>query len=471
MSDNLVQILHGNTFVVSDSNGDFEESPAAATGLFSFDTRFLSTWVLTVNGDRLQALSVDDLQYYETRFFLVQGEATQYIDANVSVIRHRWVGNSFQERLTIINHDQKPADLTLRIEAGSDFADLFEVRNVQPKKGRKYARIEDGSLFLGYERGAFRRETTITPVGPGTVDEHGLTYHVRIDPQQTWTTDVLVKTRLLGPGGSDFRAPLSGREQQRPQVAQDLKEWMRKAPRLDSDWKLLVSTYRRSLIDLAALRFTPLAARGHELPAAGLPWFMSIFGRDSIFTSLQALPFYPELAEATLGILGRLQGSRLDDFREEEPGKILHEFRYGESAAFEEQPHSPYYGAADSSALFVILLDEYERWTGKAKVVRAFESRARAALEWMDTYADLVGNGYVYYQRRNEQTGLENQCWKDSWDSISYRDGRIPAGPRATCELQGYAYDAKRRAARLAREFWNDPGLADRLEAQAAELK
>ena len=184
---------------------------------------------------------------------------------------------------------------------------------------------------------------------------------------------------------------------------------------------------------------------------------MTMFGRDSIFTSLQALPFAPQLAATTLRELALRQGTRVDDFRDEDPGRILHEMRYGELTAFEERPHSPYYGSADATPLFVVLLDEYERWTGDAKLVRELEHEARAALRWIDEYADLMDNGYLSYQRRNEKTGLENQCWKDSWDSISFSDGRLPGFPRATCELQGYAYDAKRRAARLARTFWKDP--------------
>jgi glycogen debranching enzyme len=139
--------------------------------------------------------------------------------------------------------------------------------------------------------------------------------------------------------------------------------------------------------------------------------------------------------------------------------------------AFEERPHSPYYGCADATPLYVVLLDEYERWTGDTKLVRELEHEARGALRWIDEYADLQGNGYVSYKRRNEKTGLENQCWKDSWDSISYSDGRLPGFPRATCELQGYAYDAKVRGARLARLVWRDPSFADRLEKEAADLK
>jgi glycogen debranching enzyme len=198
---------------------------------------------------------------------------------------------------------------------------------------------------------------------------------------------------------------------------------------------------------------------------------MTMFGRDSILTSLQALPFAPELAATTLRELGIRQGTRVDDFRDEDPGRILHEMRYGELTAFEERPHSPYYGCADATPLFVVLLDAYERWTGDRRLVRELEPEARAALAWIDDYADLQGNGYVSYKRRNEKTGLENQCWKDSWDSISFRDGMLPAFPRATCELQGYAYDAKRRAARLARLAWRDPAYADALEKQAADLK
>jgi glycogen debranching enzyme len=198
---------------------------------------------------------------------------------------------------------------------------------------------------------------------------------------------------------------------------------------------------------------------------------MTIFGRDSIFTSLQALPFFSELAATTLLALAERQGTRIDDFRDEDPGRILHEMRYGEMTAFEERPHSPYYGNADATPLFVVLLDEYERWTGDTKLVEHLEHAARAALNWIDEYADLQGNGYVCYQRRNARTGLENQCWKDSWDSICYRNGDLPGFPRATCELQGYAYDAKMRGARLARLVWKDPALADRLEKEAADLK
>ncbi|HEU5263994.1 MAG TPA: glycogen debranching N-terminal domain-containing protein, partial [Gaiellaceae bacterium] len=341
MNDNLVKILDGNTFVVSDDRGDIEASLTDPTGLFSFDTRFLSRWILTVNGQRLNALSVDDLQYFETRFFLVPGTGTVYIDAKLSVIRQRAVADGFHEELTILNHADKAANLTVRIEAGSDFADLFEVKDALAKKGKYSTRVRNGTLRLGYDRGTFGRATEVSSSAPARLDRNGLTFRIRIEPHGEWKTELDVVTTNMGPG----QAAEGTRNPKRAQLRmrRNLARWLADAPRVESDSDSLKSTYRRSLVDLAALRFSPPIAGGRSLPAAGLPWFMTMFGRDSIFTSLQALPFTPELAATTLHALGDWQGVRVDDFRDEDPGRILHEMRYGEMTAFEERPHSPYY--------------------------------------------------------------------------------------------------------------------------------
>ncbi len=470
MSGQLVQILEGNTFVVSDRNGDIEASLTDPTGLFSFDTRFLSTWVLTLDGERLNALSADDLQYFQTRFFLVPGTGTVYVDADLSVIRERDVGAGFRESIRILNHKLEPVTLTVRIEAASDFADLFEVKDALAKKGAYRSTVERGALVLGYERETYRRETRITSSAPATVDGGGLTFEVTVPAHGHWETVLEVATVLPGLEPGD-RAGSARRAGPTHDMARGLEKWIGRAPRLESDDEELKATYARSLVDLAALRFSPRTMTAHSLPAAGLPWFMTIFGRDSILTSLQSIAFTPELAATTLRILGERQGTRVDDFRDEDPGRILHEMRFGEMTAFEERPHSPYYGCADATPLYVVLLDEYERWTGDTKLVRSLEPQARAALRWIDEYANLQGNGYIAYQRRNEETGLENQCWKDSWDSISHHDGTLPGFPRATCELQGYAYDAKVRGARLARRVWRDEAFAVQLESEAADLK
>ena len=472
MSDALVQILEGNTFVVSDDKGDIEASSTDPTGLFSFDTRFLSRWVLTVNGQRLTALSTDDLQYFQARFFLVPGSGTVYVDSKLSVIREREVADGFREQLRVLNHENDPVKLKVRVEAASDFADLFEVKDALKKKGQYRSEVTGDSLVLRYQRDTYIRETWISGGHDAMVDATGLTFNVTVPGHGEWATELeVVVSQGMPDGVAEAPVGIRGQHRVRRDMARGLQKWLQRAPSLDCDWEPLEHIYQRCMTDLAALRFSTLTMPGRALPAAGLPWFMTIFGRDSIFTSLQALPFTSELAETTLRALAERQGTRTDDFRDEDPGRILHEMRYGEMTAFEERPHSPYYGNADATMLYVVLLDEYERWTGDTKLVRDLERAARAALAWIDEYADLQGNGYVSYQRRNAKTGLENQCWKDSWDSISYRNGDLPGFPRATCELQGYAYDAKMRAARLARHVWKDPAFADQLEKEAADLK
>jgi glycogen debranching enzyme len=461
-----VSILEGNTFVVSDLSGDIDASPTDTYGLFSWDTRFLSRWLLTINGISPRPLSTDDLQYYAVQFFLVPTTGTIYVDSKLSVIRTREVEKGFLETITILNHANQDIELDVGLDVGSDFADAFEVKDGLPKQGSYYTRVEGQRLILGYQRELFNRETWIETSEPAQIDEQSIRYHIHIPSHGQWTTDLSVITASAG-----LEEKYTQVHSSKHAMQQNLAEWIEKAPKLTSNWKELERIYQRSLIDLAALRFYPKMTPGDALPAAGLPWFMTIFGRDSIITGLQSLPFTPELAETTLRVLAIRQGVIIDDFRDEEPGKIIHEVRFGEMTAFEERPHSPYYGAADVTPLFLILLDEVERWTGNIQLVQRLEWTARAALEWIDKYGDRNGDGYVEYSRRNTRTGIENQCWKDSWDSILFADGSQSKLPRATCEIQGYVYDAKRRCARLAREIWHDIPLADRLEQEAADLK
>src|SRR4029453_2773101 len=181
---------------------------------------------------------------------------------------------------------------------------------------------------------------------------------------------------------------------------EEVERWRREAPKLASSWRALESTYEQSIADLAALRFYPYLFSSGALPAAGLPWFMAVFGRDSIITSLQALPFMPDLARTTLWGLSEHQGARSDDFRDEEPGKIPHDVRRGEMTACEERPHSPSFGSADSTPLFLILLDEYERWTGDRQLVEDLEFAARMALAWINRYGDRDGDGDVGCERK-----------------------------------------------------------------------
>ena len=241
-------------------------------------------------------------------------------------------------------------------------------------------------------------------------------------------------------------------------------------PELETGSEDLRHTFARSIADLAALRMRPRQGDRalRDLPAAGLPWFMTVFGRDTLITSYQTLSLGPSLAVGTLEALAALQARERDDVRDAEPGKIVHELRVGRVAA--QGGAFPYYGSVDSTLLFLIVLSEAHRWTGDDDLVHSLRDSAMMALHWMREESDLMGNGYVSYDRRSPR-GLETQTWKDSWDSMRYRDGTIAHTPIASCEVQGYAYDARRRIAELARDVWADAELADELEREADDLR
>src|SRR5262245_42093423 len=245
-----VRILDGNTFVVSDDAGDIDASPTEPNGLFSYDTRFLSTWALTLDGKRLTTLSVDDLQYFETRYFPVPDTGSIYVDATLSVIRQRTVEHGFHERLTIMNHDDNVVDLTVRVEPGTDFADMFEVKDALGKKGKTYTRIDHGGLTFGYERETLRRAPAISSAATADVDEPGTSFTVHIEPQKEWTTMLRAEAVMLGPDGEQVLPNHADDEPGRNNRIEELDAWLSGAPRLECDWEPLQVTYQRSLVDL-----------------------------------------------------------------------------------------------------------------------------------------------------------------------------------------------------------------------------
>src|SRR5690606_28426371 len=425
--------------------------------------RHLSRWQLRLNGRQLACLSSHTLENDRAVFFLVEATSSVYRDPSLSLIRRRQIIDGLDAHLELQNHGVSPVDLEASLLFDADFADLFEVKDELKKKGTLYRRHGADGVTLGYRRGDFCRETYIRAPEAYFTDE-SLTFRVSLPPRGTWSTTIRV-------GVATTRGAMVPQRTHPSEASVNLEQWLAAAPRLETDWYELRQVYRRSLADLAALRYYPESVPDSSLPAAGLPWFMALFGRDSLITSLQAIPFVPELARTTLLALGAHQAVEVDDFRDAEPGKILHELRDGELAHFGERPHSPYYGSADATPLFLIILDEYERWTGDAATVRRLEQSARAAVSWLEQYGDLDGDGYIEYQTRNPQTGLVNQSWKDSWNSIAHPDGSLATLPRACCEIQGYAYDARIRTARLAREIWGDEAFAERLERDAAKLR
>jgi glycogen debranching enzyme len=474
-----INCLEGSTFMVSDVIGDAGPDHDEVLGLFYRDMRHLSRWQLTIDGERLNLLSNGASGYRSATFFLARPGSTVHQNPTLSVIRERTLGQGsgedLHEKLTVINSGREEMVIGLSMNFDADFADLFEVKDKQlTKKGTISRRVHSQHVELIYQREDFERRTIVNAEG-ARLSQGAAEYLLRLGPAESWSRTLQVSFEYVAPRAEPAaRGGPPSSEIQRPQMINhhdQMDAWLASAPRLHASWDTLRLTYDRSLRDLAALRLPAQALEGAAIPAAGLPWFMAVFGRDSLITSYQALPFAPQLASATLQVLARRQAKVWDDFRDAEPGKILHELRFGELSYFQDWPQSPYYGSADSTPLFLILLDEYERWSGDTALVAELEPQARAALDWLERHGDLDGDGYLEYQRRNLHSGLENQCWKDSSDSIVHPDGQLATLPRATCELQGYAYDARIRTARLAREVWHDNVMADRLEREAAELK
>lgn len=484
MPDGLVSILDGGAFVVCDRRGDIDSIPGRPHGLFVDDTRFISRLRLTVDEQPPDVLSVADSDYFSTEFYLVPRAKSIYQNPHISVVRRRLVSKAMQEELTVMSHLESATQLELRLDIATDFADLFEVKDNTVREREIDVSVQDEVLVFSYRREDFHRETRVA-VTLGfdeqaraadlkrAFDGDCLRFQVNLAARESWCASITVSTRSCQRGrlSIDARRPTSAYRPARDAMRRQVDAWLAQAPTLECDWDPLPHIYRQSLLDLAALRICNETVPGQSLPAAGLPWFMTLFGRDSLITSYQALPFCPQLAQTTLRVLAARQGQAVNDFRDEQPGKILHELRRGELTANGERPHSPYYGTADATPLFLILLEETERWTGDQQLAAELEPNARAALEWIDRFGDADGDGYVEYERHNVQTGLENQCWKDSWNSILFADGQRAQTPIATCEIQGYVYAAKLAAARLARDCWNDPLLAQRLEHQAHELQ
>ncbi len=485
LGTDAIAILEGRTFMFSDALGDV---PAGSVGgLLHDDTRFLSCWELTLNGRSLSLLSSRVVDYYSAAFFLTNPELPSIRANSLTVRRLRFVGGGVHEQVAVYNPTPMPIRVVLRLAAGADFADLFEVKTrVRDRSANIDVEhdAEELSLHFHYEVPAFLAETNVRvarsrlvpgidapgdgPDAPPRVDGDGLVWDLEIPPRHMLDAlvrvTVRVNERVLEPMHEEF-----GEQQHVAEGA--LSRWLEEVPRFQTDSQVLRDVLARSIVDLAALRIEgELEGEPYVLPAAGLPWFMTLFGRDTLITSLQTVGIGPELARGALHLLGALQGKEVDDFRDEEPGKILHEIRKGELTVTGEKPHSPYYGTADATPLYLVLMSSYWRWTGDGAFVQARWPNVLAALEWIDRWGDRDGDGYVEYQTRSSQ-GLGNQCWKDSWDGVQFSDGRIPHLPIATAEIQGYVYDAKVRVAEMAERLLDDRALADRLRAEAGALR
>jgi len=462
-------ILDGCTFFYSSQNGDVEANEAE--GLFYRDVRHLSHWLVRVNGKKIEPLSSRRVDYFSARVVGTpphEGETA----APVSVRRERFVSEGVHEDVFVENLSRDPQQVKLQLTYSSDFADVMEAQENGNGEGRSWEETSPRSVTLWHDREGYRRGTIVTFNRHGRVTKKHATFDVHLRSRETWKLCIDVTPIVDG----DRKPPLlrcDAFHDHAPKMPQSLEQWLEEAPDLETDDETLERTYRQSLLDLAALRVRPDAVTiMSAMPGGGLPWFMTIFGRDSLITAYEAVHIRQDLAQAALEALAELQAEEWDDWRDAQPGKIMHEFRRGSLAALRKIPHTPYYGSHDSTMLWLIVLDEYERWSGDTAFVRRMEPNARAALQWLEGPADMDGDGYVEYRKRtSSDRGLDNHCWKDSSNSILFADGRQAKPPIAVCEHQGYAYDARVRSARLMREVWDDADEAARLEFEAQKLK
>jgi glycogen debranching enzyme len=456
-------LLDGTSLFVSKENGDVEANQPQ--GFFCNDVRHLSEWRLLIDGTPLEALTSRAVDYFSGRVVAAPDGA----DPPLTVQRDRFVADGVHEDVTVSNNSAEVRLLELELCFAADFADISEAQVPGAYGDRTEIDVGGRSVTLAFQQDGFRRATRVTFNRAGELRDDRMVYRIEVPPHERWHVCVDI-TAFEGARPSPPLLRCNSFGAPEPEMPITIDRWLDDAPLLEANDELQ-AVYQRSLVDLAALRIRP---REEDLrwamPAGGVPWFLTVFGRDSLIASYQALPFHPTLAEATLETLADLQATERNDFADAEPGKIPHELRRGKLVALGLDPHGPYYGTHDATQLFLIVLDEYERWTGDAGFVRRLEPNARAALEWVDEHGDLDGDGYLEYESRSAK-GLRNHCWKDSDDSIQFADGRTAEGPIATCEIQGYTYAARLRTARLAREIWGDEELAAEQERKAARLR
>jgi glycogen debranching enzyme len=469
------RILEGANFCICDSLGDLH---ADVEGLFAEDTRYLSRLNLSINGKRPLLLSSGRIEYFSAAFFMRNPLARGLEQDELSIRRERFVGDDgMQDTFMVLNEGMRKLEFEFALDVACDFADIFAVKDHDFALGdpmranplpppQKATYDPELKQFLLEDQGDLPLKTQVIFSQPGEVDDSFLRFNLTLEPRERWELHVGV---FPLPDGEQVTAHFAERRfgEEVGKVRDSLAAWQLRVPQVRASWEMLSHAFVQSVSDLASLRMRSSNSGIGKLPGAGVPWFMSVFGRDTIITCLQTLLFGPELARTALEVLADLQAKEDDGSIDAEPGKIVHEVRQGKAA---RRWFPRYYGTLDATPLYLVLLSEVWRWTDDIALMRDLKGPAMAALEWIDKYGDQDGDGFVEFLKRAPR-GLDTQSWKDSHDSQRFHDGTIATPPIAPCEVQGYVYDAKRRMAELAREVWRDRELATRLDAEADELQ
>jgi glycogen debranching enzyme len=451
----LVTLLEETTFCISDASGDIV--PSGAQGLFFRDTRFISRLELRLDGELPESVAVQPNDPFRCTFLARRPPGPLRADSTLLIIRRRYVGNGMRDDITLRNLGHEPTSAHLTVAVASDFADLFEVKEGQDRHHDDDVEVsaEDGALWLRCRRGANVGIVSVTATGDPSAAPGLLTWQAVIPSGASWTASLQVTPSLDGTDVTPHYGDDQPIEQTTP--ARRLAEWRRRSPLLLTSDERLAATFATSTEDVGALRIFGRGSNDRGEPeeqaviAAGAPWFMTLFGRDSLITSWMLLPLDLSLALNTLRTLASLQGERENPLTEEQPGRILHETRSGRDASLALGGGSVYYGTVDATPLFVMLLGELARWGLSADLADELLPHADRALDWIVNYGDRDGDGLVEYQRATEQ-GLVNQGWKDSFDAITFASGQIAEPPIALAEVQGYVYAAYLARAHFARE-------------------
>lgn len=451
-----VTLIEGSTFCISEPGGDIV--PDRSQGLFVRDTRMLSRWELTVDGIEPQPLSVQRAEPFAASFLGRMPPRAGVADSALLVIRRRYVGDGMREDITLRNTSGKARRFRLVLTAEADFADLFEVKGRSKLRAVASTAMEDSGLVITSGRRERRQELRITgDQNPSVTDDGALAWRLSVPGHSELT--VSIEAVPIDDGvAMKLRHP-RGHAVDRTLPAKRLRKWRQRGPQVRTTDRNLSEVLSRSMEDLGALRiFDPEHPRW-PVVAAGAPWFMALFGRDSLLTAWMLLPWDPGLALGTLRTLAAWQGNDFDAASEEEPGKILHEVRFGPAGSFALGGGRAYFGSADATPLFVMLLGELLRWGGKDNAIANLLPHADRALDWIAACGDTDGDGFVEYSRKTSH-GLVNQGWKDSFDAINFADGTIAEPPIALAEVQGYVYAAYRARAQLAKHTGDQRGAA-----------
>ncbi len=459
-----VTVVEGSSFCISSHSGDIHRG--GAQGTFYQDTRIVSRWILTVNGAPREPLAARTPTAFRAEFVGRARAADGRFDSPLVVEHQRHVGPGLRDDLTIRNYSGEPAACDIQLVLDADLADLFDVKGGREGiAGVERARVHNGELVIESVRAGQSRGVAFRAAG-AEVDDDGLRFSVTVPPRGEWSTSVIAVPLTNGERPDDAFT-----ESAEPHHWEGVKrhiEWEEHVPRVSVADKTVEGVLSRSQKDLGSLRIFDPEHPGRAAVAAGAPWFMALFGRDSLLSSYMALMVDPNLAAGTLQTLAAIQGKVVDNDSEEEPGRIPHEVRLGVTAGL-SLGGTAYYGTADATPLFVAVLGELSRWGLGGDIIESLVPHADRALEWIQKYGDRDGDGFVEYLRPNAH-GLVNQGWKDSWDGINFADGRMAEPPIALCEVQGYVYSAYVGRSLLAR-WAGDPVSERHWASEAAKLK